>query len=199
MTARPARRSGTVVTVLLLVVAVLVGAAVARVDTWWPVLTATTTRGDVGDEVTAGPLRVRVDGVRTGTLLVDPYSELTTGGVWVGVDMAVSGTQADAGPGSLQLRDAGGIGYTATTRTSNPLVYTARAPDVPEAGTAVFEVPAQALDGDLVLRVLSEVDDADGERPQAIAEISLGRVTGPAQDDVLEPVEVALVPGGWGG
>ncbi|MBD5785968.1 hypothetical protein IF650_07220 [Cellulosimicrobium terreum] len=200
-TSRPAAGRGrvTAVTVVLLVVAVAVGAAVARVDTWWPTLTATVSQGAQGEVVTAGPVRVRVDGTRTGTVLAGSYDELTTGGVWVGVDMAVSGVHDDAGPAVLQLRDATGRDFTASTRAENYLVATARAPDVPEQGTAVFEVPLEVLDGDLVLRVLTETADADDDRPQAIAEIALGRVEAPEADALLEPVEIGLVPGGWGG
>ncbi|MFD5330902.1 hypothetical protein ACFWH7_03215 [Cellulosimicrobium cellulans] len=70
-------------------------------------------------------------------------------------------------------------------------------PDVPEAGTVVVEVPARALDGDVVLRVLTEHDDADIDRPQAIAEIDLGRLAAPEAATVVEVVPPALVSGGW--
>jgi len=193
------RRPATAVTVLLVVVAVLVGAAVARVDAWWPVLTATTTHGEAGEVVTAGPVRVRVDGVRTGSVLADGGEMLTTGGVWVGVDLALSGTVDDAVPAVLELRDARGRDYAASTRAGNLLASVPHAADVPEGGTVLFELPAEALAGDLVLRVLTEVHDADVDRPQAVAEIALGSARPPAADVVLEPAEDALVPGGWDG
>ena len=63
----------------------------------------------------------------------------------------------------------------------------------------VVEVPARALEGDVVLRVLTEHDDADIDRPQAVAEIDLGRLELPAADAVVEVLAPALVPGGWGG
>ncbi|UKJ62664.1 hypothetical protein H1Q78_12980 [Cellulosimicrobium cellulans] len=195
--ARP-RRAHVVVTVVLLVLAVGVGAAVARVDAWWPTLTATTSRGHVGDVVTAGPLRVRVDDVRTGTTLEDGLDTLTTDGVWVAVDLAVSGTTREAGIEVLELRDAAGRDHAASHRASSSMMSTFVDPDVPEAGTVVVEVPARALDGDVVLRVLTEHDDADIDRPQAIAEIALGRLDPPA-DAVVEVLPPALVPGGWGG
>ncbi|WP_426309783.1 hypothetical protein [Cellulosimicrobium sp. E-16] len=196
--ARP-RRADVVVTVVLLVLAVGVGAAVARVDTWWPTLTATTTRGDVGEVVTAGPLRVRVDDVRTGTVLEDGFDTLTTDGVWVAVDLAVSGTTNEAGIEALELRDAEGRDHAATHRASSSMMSTFVDPDVPEAGTVVVEVPARALEGGVVLRVLTEHDDADIDRPQAVAEIDLGRLELPAADAVVEVLAPALVPGGWGG
>jgi len=194
--ARP-RRSRVVVTVLLLVLAVGAGAAVSRVDSWWPTLTATTSRGAVGDVVAAGPLRVRVDDVRTGTTLEDGFDTLTTDGVWVAVDLAVSGTTAEAGIEALELRDAEGRDHAASHRVSNSMMSTFVDPDVPEAGTVVVEVPARALDGGVVLRVLTEHDDADVDRPQAIAEIDLGRLERPTADAVVEVLEPALVPGGW--
>ncbi|WP_157759481.1 hypothetical protein [Cellulosimicrobium cellulans] len=197
-TARP-RRADVVVTVVLLLLAVGVGAAVARVDAWWPTLTSTTTRGDVGEVVTAGPLRVRVDEVRTGTVLEDGFDTLTTGGVWVAVDLAVSGTTKEAGIEALELRDAEGRDHEASHRVSNSMMSTFVDPDVPEAGTVVVEVPARALDGDVVLRVLTEHDDADIDRPQAVAEIDLGRLDVPAADAVVEVLSPALVPGGWEG
>ncbi|GEM_PF-1622527 len=197
-TARP-RRADVVVTVVLLLLAVGVGAAVARVDTWWPTLTATTTRGDVGEVVTAGPLRVRVDDVRTGTVLEDGFDTLTTDGVWVAVDLAVSGTTKEAGIEALELRDDAGRDHEASHRASNTMMSTFVDPDVPEAGTVVVEVPARALDGDVVLRVLTEHDDADIDRPQAVAEIDLGRLELPAADVVVDVVRPALVPGGWDG
>lgn len=196
--ARP-RRADVVVTVVLLLLAVGVGAAVARVDTWWPTLTATTTRGGVGEVVTAGPLRVRVDDVRTGTVLENGFDTLTTDGVWVAVDLAVSGTTAEAGVEVLELRDAEGRDHEASHRASNAMMSTFVDPDVPEAGTVVVEVPARALAGDVVLRVLTEHDDADIDRPQAIAEIDLGRLEPPATDAVVEVLPPALVPGGWDG
>ncbi|MFB8230226.1 hypothetical protein [Cellulosimicrobium sp. NPDC055967] len=197
-TARP-RRADVVVTVVLLLLAVGVGAAVARVDTWWPTLTATTTRGDVGEVVTAGPLRVRVDDVRTGTVLEDGLDTLTTDGVWVALDLAVSGTTAEAGIEALELRDAEGRDHEASHRASNTMMSTFVDPDVPEAGTVVVEVPARALDGDVVLRVLTEHDDADIDRPQAVAEVDLGRLEPPAADVVVDVVRPALLPGGWDG
>jgi hypothetical protein len=196
--ARP-RRVDVVVTVVLLVLAVGVGAAVARVDAWWPTLTATTSRGDVGEVVTAGPLRVRVDDVRTGAVLEDGFDTLTTGGVWVAVDLAVSGTTKEAGIEALELRDAEGRDHAASHRVSSSMMSTFVDPDVPEAGTVVVEVPARALEGDVVLRVLTEHDDADIDRPQAVAEIDLGRLERPAADAVVEVLPPALVPGGWGG
>ncbi|MFJ2520407.1 hypothetical protein ACIOWF_15660 [Cellulosimicrobium cellulans] len=196
--ARP-RRADVVVTVVLLVLAVGVGAAVARVDAWWPTLTATTSRGDVGDVVTAGPLRVRVDDVRTGAVLEDGFDTLTTDGVWVAVDLAVSGTTKEAGIEALELRDAEGRDHAASHRVSSSMTSTFVDPDVPEAGTVVVEVPARALEGDVVLRVLTEHDDADIDRPQAVAEIDLGRLELPAADAVVEVLPPALVPGGWGG
>ncbi|WP_156186422.1 hypothetical protein [Cellulosimicrobium funkei] len=196
--ARP-RRADVVVTVVLLVLAVGVGAAVARVDAWWPTLTATTSRGDVGDVVTAGPLRVRVDDVRTGAVLEDGFDTLTTDGVWVAVDLAVSGTTTEAGIEALELRDAEGRDHAASHRVSSSMTSTFVDPDVPEAGTVVVEVPARALEGDVVLRVLTEHDDADIDRPQAVAEIDLGRLELPAADAVVEVLPPALVPGGWGG
>jgi hypothetical protein len=72
-------------------------------------------------------------------------------------------------------------------------------PDVPEAGTVVVEVPARALEGDVVLRVLTEHDDADIDRPQAIAEVDLGRIEPPADGEAVEVLAPALVTGGWGG
>ena len=194
--ARP-RRAHVVVTVVLLVLAVGVGAAVARVDAWWPTLTATTSRGAVGEVVTAGPLRVRVDDVRTGTVLEDGFDTLTTDGVWVAVDLAVSGTTREAGIEVLELRDAAGRDHGASHRVSSSMMSTFADPDVPEAGTVVVEVPARALDGDVVLRVLTEHDDADVDRPQAIAEIDLGRLAVPEAGAVVEVVPPALVPGGW--
>lgn len=196
--ARP-RRVDVVVTVVLLVLAVGVGAAVARVDAWWPTLTATTSRGDVGEVVTAGPLRVRVDDVRTGAVLEDGFDTLTTGGVWVAVDLAVSGTTKEAGIKALELRDAEGRDHAASHRVSSSMMSTFVDPDVPEAGTVVVEVPARALEGDVVLRLLTEHDDADIDRPQAVAEIDLGRLQRPAADAVVEVLPPALVPGGWGG
>jgi len=191
------RRADRAATVVLLVLAVVVGAAVARVDTWWPTLTPTTTRGDVGDVVTAGPLRVRVDDVRTGTTLEDGYDTLTTGGVWVAVDLAVSASTREASIDTLELRDAAGRDHEASQRAGNRILSRYVDPDVPEAGTVVVEVPERALDGDLVLRVLTEHQDADLDRPQAIAEIDLGRVEAPAAGTVVEVVGPALVPGGW--
>jgi len=196
--ARP-RRTGRVATVVLVVLAVVVGAAVARVDTWWPTLTATTTRGTVGDVVTAGPLRVRVDDVRTGTLLEDGFDTLTTDGVWVAVDLAVSGTTREAAVESIELRDAEGRDHEASHRVSNAMLSAFVDPDVPEAWTVVVEVPARALEGDVVLRVLTEHQDADIDRPQAIAEIDLGRVEPPSDGDTVEVLAPALVPGGWAG
>lgn len=197
--AAPPRRVDVVVTVVLLVLAVGVGAAVARVDAWWPTLTATTSRGDVGEVVTAGPLRVRVDDVRTGAVLEDGFDTVTTGGVWVAVDLAVSGTTKEAGIEALELRDAEGRDHAASHRVSSSMMSTFVDPDVPEAGTVVVEVPARALEGDVVLRVLTEHDDADIDRPQAVAEIDLGRLERPAADAVVEVLPPALVPGGWGG
>jgi len=196
--ARP-RRADAVVTAVLLVLAVGVGAAVARVDSWWPTFTATTTRGAVGDVVTAGPLRVRVDEVRTGTVLEDGLDTLTTGGVWVAVDLAVSGTTTEAVIETLELRDAAGRDHEVSHRARSSMMSTFVDPDVPEAGTVVVEVPARALDGDVVLRVLTEHQDADIDRPQAIAEIDLGRLEPPADGAVVEVRSPALVPGGWGG
>ncbi|MFF2267791.1 hypothetical protein ACFVTZ_05975 [Cellulosimicrobium cellulans] len=193
------RRADVVVTVVLLVLAMGVGAAVARVDAWWPTLTATTSRGDVGDVVTAGPLRVRVDDVRTGTVLEDGFDTLTTDGVWVAVDLAVSGTTKEAGIEVLELRDAEGRDHAASHRVSSSMMSTFVDPDVPEAGTVVVEVPARALEGDVVLRVLTEHDDADIDRPQAVAEIDLGRLEPPTADAVVEVLPPALVPGGWDG
>ncbi|MFJ4230715.1 hypothetical protein [Cellulosimicrobium cellulans] len=193
------RRADVVVTVVLLVLAVGVGSAVARVDAWWPTLTATTSRGDVGDVVTAGPLRVRVDDVRTGAVLEDGFDTLTTDGVWVAVDLAVSGTTKEAGIEALELRDVEGRDHAASHRVSSSMTSTFVDPDVPEAGTVVVEVPARALEGDVVLRVLTEHDDADIDRPQAVAEIDLGRLELPAADAVVEVLPPALVPGGWGG
>lgn len=192
-------RADRTVTVVLLVVTVAVGAAVARVDSWWPTLTATTSRGEVGDVVTAGPLRVRVDDVRTGTTLEEGFDTLTTGGVWVAVDLAVSGATAEAGLEVVELRDAAGRDHEASRRVRNAMMSTFVDPDVPEAGTVVVEVPARALEGDVVLRVLTEHQDADLDRPQAIAEIDLGRVEEPAPGDVVEVLSPALVPGGWDG
>ncbi|WP_454042660.1 hypothetical protein [Cellulosimicrobium sp. Marseille-Q8652] len=197
-TSRP-RRGDRVATVALLVLAVVVGAAVSRVDTWWPTLTTTTTRGAVGEVVTAGPLRVRVDDVRTGTVLEDGFDTLATDGVWVAVDLAVSGTTREAGIEVLELRDADGRDHEASHRVSNRMMTTFVDPDVPEAGTVVVEVPAEALEGDVVLRVLTEHQDADVDRPQAVAEVDLGRVGPPADGDTVEMLEPALVPGGWGG
>lgn len=198
VTPRP-RRVDRVVTVVLLVLAVVVGAAVARVDTWWPTFTSTTSRGAVGETVTAGPVRVRVDDVRTGTVLEDALDTLTTDGVWVAVDLAVSGTTREAGIEVLELRDAEGRDHEASHRVSNSMMSTFVGPDVPEAGTVVVEVPARALEGDLVLRVLTEHQDADVDRPQAVAEVDLGRVEAPADGDAVEVLAPALVPGGWDG
>ncbi|MFD5330901.1 hypothetical protein ACFWH7_03210, partial [Cellulosimicrobium cellulans] len=125
------RRADVVVTVVLLVLAVGVGAAVSRVDAWWPTLTATTSRGDVGDVVTAGPLRVRVDDVRTGAVLEDGFETLTTDGVWVAVDLAVSGTTREAGVEVLELRDAAGRDHPGSPRVSNARLSTGVVPDVP--------------------------------------------------------------------
>ncbi|MFH6691011.1 hypothetical protein QVL82_19570 [Cellulosimicrobium funkei] len=184
-------------TVVLLVLAVGAGAAVSRVDTWWPTLTPTTSRGAVGEVVTAGPVRVRVDDVRTGTTLDDGSGPLTTDGVWVVVDLAVSGTTGEASVEVVELRDAAGRDHEASRRVGNQVLSTFADPDVPEAGTVAVEVPARALEGDLVLRVLTEHQDADLDRPQAIAEVDLGRVAPPAAGDSLETVRPALVPGGW--
>ncbi|TFF17095.1 hypothetical protein [Cellulosimicrobium funkei] len=192
------RRTGRTVTVVLLVLAVGAGAAVSRVDTWWPTLTPTTSRGTVGEVVTAGPVRVRVDDVRTGTTLDDDGSgPLTTDGVWVVVDLAVSGTTGEASVEVVELRDAAGRDHEASRRVGNQVLSTFADPDVPEAGTVAVEVPARALEGDLVLRVLTEHQDADLDRPQAIAEVDLGRVAPPAAGDSVETVRPALVPGGW--
>ncbi|WP_251149870.1 DUF4352 domain-containing protein [Cellulosimicrobium sp. Marseille-Q4280] len=198
VTSRP-RRGDRVVTAVLLALAVAVGAAVSRVDTWWPTLTSTTTRGAVGEVVTAGPVRVRVDDVRTGTVLEDGFDTLATDGVWVAVDLAVSGTTQEAGLEVLELRDADGRDHEASHRVRNPMMSTFVDPDVPEAGTVVVEVPAEALEGDVVLRVLTEHQDADIDRPQAVAEIDLGRVGPPPDGGTVEMLEPALVPGGWGG
>ncbi|WP_069387347.1 hypothetical protein [Cellulosimicrobium cellulans] len=193
------RRADGVTTAVLLVVAVAAGAVAARVDAWWPTLTATTTRGAAGDVVTAGPVRVRVDDVRTGSTLVAGWAgdELTTGGAWVAVDLALSGTDADANVAVMELRDAHGRDHASSTRTTSDLVGRFVAPDVPQRGTVVFEVPERALDGDLVLRVLTESQDADVDRPQAVAEVDLGRLDAPAPGAVVEPLETEVVPGGW--
>lgn len=191
------RRTGRAVTVVLLVLAVGAGAAVSRVDTWWPTLTPTTSRGTVGEVVTAGPVRVRVDDVRSGTTLDDGSGPLTTEGVWVVVDLAVSGTTGEASVEVVELRDAAGRDHEASRRVGNQVLSTFADPDVPEAGTVAVEVPARALEGDLVLRVLTEHQDADLDRPQAIAEVDLGRVAPPTAGDSVETARPALVPGGW--
>lgn len=192
------RRADGVTTAVLLVVAVAAGALVARVDAWWPTLTATTTRGATGDLVAAGPVKVRVDDVRTGTTLAAGWAgDLTTGGAWVAVDLALSGTAAEANVAVMELRDAHGRDHESSARTTSDLVGRFVAPDVPQRGTVVFEVPERALGDDLVLRVLTESQDADVDRPQAVAEIDLGRLEAPAPGAVVEPLETAVVPGGW--
>ncbi|MGO1279463.1 MAG: hypothetical protein ACTMIB_12220 [Cellulosimicrobium funkei] len=191
------RRTGRAVTVVLLVLAVGAGAAVSRVDTWWPTLTPTTSRGAVGEVVTAGPVRPRAGTVAAGVTDRAGAGPLTTDGVWVVVDLAVSGTTGEASVEVVELRDAVGRDHEASHRVSNQVLSTFADPDVPEAGTVAVEVPARALEGDLVLRVLTEHQDADLDRPQAIAEVDLGRVAPPAAGDSVETVRPALVPGGW--
>lgn len=72
-------------------------------------------------------------------------------------------------------------------------------PDVPEAGTVVVEVPARALEGGVVLRVLTEHDDADIDRPQAVAEIDLGRLEPARGGRGGRGAGARARPRGWGG
>ena len=77
-------------------------------------------RGAAGERAPACPARGRVDDVRTGTTLDDGSGPLTTDGVWVVVDLAVSGTTGEASVEVVALRDAVGRGRAASARGGAP-------------------------------------------------------------------------------
>lgn len=150
--------------------------------------------GVVGEDVRAYPLLVHVTGTRAASLVTyeefDGPVTLDSGGAWVGVTLSYAGIDEPVLPRAMELRDSHGRTFgesdrvDTTTRTAQP--------DEFFRTEVVFEVPLDALDGDLVLRVLPA---GELDVPMWIAEIALGRVE--VDDSApLEPAEGEFLPVG---
>ena len=139
-------------TVAALTALVVAGGLLANhAERAWPATRPFVTQGRVGAAVPLAPGTVTVHGARAARTLDDGYGgELTTAGVWVAVDLSVSGTGRPLRVGGFSLVDDGGRAFDATRRLS-PNHPGAAQPGSPVRAEIVFEVPEDALGG-LALR-----------------------------------------------
>jgi hypothetical protein len=140
------------VTVGLLTALVLAGGLlVNHADRAWPIIRPFVTAGERGRPADLWPGSVTVHGARAARLLGDGYGgTLSTGGVWVAVDLSVAGGDRPLDVGAFALVDAEGRSYDATRRITPNRPGIAQ-PASPVRTEVVFEVPEHAL-GALTLR-----------------------------------------------
>ncbi|SRR5690606_3346950 len=138
--------------VALLAVAVLgAGLLVDHAERAWPSTRPFVRTGTVGEEVRLWPGWVEVRGARAANSYVDPYGdEIPTDGVWVAVDVVLTGGREPVGVAQWTLEDAAGRRFQASERGGAYLMDSAQ-PESPLRGEIVFEVPRDAL-GRLVVR-----------------------------------------------
>jgi Domain of unknown function (DUF4352) len=112
-------------------------------------------KGDPGQPVTAGGLRVTLLGTRGATKAGPEDGAYTdTAGIWVIVNMRVEATEETTTPRYVALADAENRTYTATGRFKQPLSYGILdlQPGIPIEGEVAFEVPRDVATS-LTLRV----------------------------------------------
>ncbi|WP_345042572.1 hypothetical protein [Georgenia daeguensis] len=135
----------------LAVLVVAGGLLVNHADRAWPATRPFVTAGEQGRPAALWPGSVTVHSARAARGLADGYGgSLTTGGVWVAVDLSVTGGDRPLDVGAFQLVDGEGRSYDATRRLSPNAPGTAQ-PSSPVRAEVIFEVPESTL-GALTLR-----------------------------------------------
>lgn len=139
-------------TVAALTALVVAGGLLANhAERAWPVTRPFVSRGEVGDAVPLASGALAVHGARAARTLDDGYGgELSTAGVWVAVDVSVSGRDRPLRVGAFSLVDDDGRAFAATRRLSPNHPGLAQ-PGSPVRAEIVFELPEDALGG-LTLR-----------------------------------------------
>ncbi|WP_098483458.1 hypothetical protein [Georgenia soli] len=173
-------------TVAALTAVVVAGGLLANhAERAWPATRPFVTQGAPGDTVPLEPGTVTVHGARAARTLDDGYGgELTTAGVWVAVDLSVSGTEKPLRVGRFSLVDDDGRAFDATRRLS-PNHPGAAQPGSPIRTEIVFEIPEDALGG-LALRA----SELSVPQLSAVAEVPVP--VGPVDDTPLAPRAATL-------
>lgn len=140
------------VTVAALAALVVAGGLLAdHAERAWPATRPFVTQGETGEPASLAPGTITVHGARAARTLDDGFgTELDTAGVWIAVDLSVSGGDRPLGVGAFSLVDDDGRAYDATRRLTPNYPGLAQ-PGSPVRSEVLFEVPEEAL-GALVLR-----------------------------------------------
>ena len=141
-----ARSGRHLVQVVLAVVVLSGGLLVEHVEGQSLAVRPFVSTGVVGEPVAAGAGTVVVHRARAATELADGLGGLlTTSGVWVAVDLSLTGRDGPATLGALHLQDATGRQFAASRRVSLNGLGRAQ-PGSPIRGEVLFEVPRDAVE-----------------------------------------------------
>ncbi|MFC7404337.1 hypothetical protein [Georgenia alba] len=143
----------------LLAAAVLAAGMLAtHAETEWPVERGFAHHGAVGEELVVQPGTVVVHGARAAAAYSDGYDgTLASDGVWVAVDVTLTGGREPVDISTWSLRDGAGRRYLVSDRAL-PGSFGAVQPGSPVRGEVVFEVPRDAL-GDVEIWVNHGIDE----------------------------------------
>jgi len=177
------------VTVVALAALVVAGGLLANhAERAWPATRPFVTHGEAGEAVPLEPGTVTVHGARAARTLDDGYGgEVTTAGVWVAVDLSVSGGDRPLRVGSFALVDEDGRTFDATRRVSLNDTGLAQ-PGSPVRTEILFEVPEDAV-GAVALRA----SELTVPMLSAVAEVPVA--VGTVEETPLVPRATTLEPG----